>query len=475
VASASGVTLLRSSKPGLAIGTGLPKAPFLRGSAPARRRLSPVNNVVWRGVRNLRVCRRAEGEGMSCVQAKRLLVGLFGAVLLAACSSGTAIQGHVVDISGSPVVGQLVIISSGPFSQRTVSDAQGAFSVANAPSPYDATLIFPGEVTAALVYAGLTRLDPTLSTDSGLQHSATLTGQINGGQYPEPPGYVTVFGFGSQQLATPYVQEPVSGSYASTFSFFGPTSLSGTLYALQAHLDAVSGFPLDYPGYGTLTGITLEDGATLANQDISLGPVSTGMLTGTFSTPPNYQLESATLSLLAAPGAVLSGVVSDNLPDASFSYVTPAISGTSLIVGAMAQGGTGSSYAQLLFSASASDVMLTIPPAPTLLQPAGGSADVTVATPFSWTWPQISGALYMVVIVGPGQGFNIYTTATTLIIPDLADAGLALVPSASYLWQVYGFAPVASVDQLAGPVSLTLRYASDFEGVSNQQYFNTSP
>jgi hypothetical protein len=418
---------------------------------------------------------------MASAQGGRLLAGVVGGLLAGACSSGTTIHGTVVGGSGAPIVGQLVIIYSGAFSQRTVTDSHGAFTVADAPSPYNAALIFTGETHDALVYAGLTRLDPTFTPGGGATYSATVSGQFSGGRYPEPPGYVTSLAFGSPRVLGLDYQEPISGRYTSNIAVFGPSSLTGTLYALQAHVDAVSGLPVDYPGYGALSGITLQDGVTLANRDISLGPVSTGTLTGTINVPPSYNFLGATVSLLAGPGALMSSVVTDVSQDASFTYVTPAIPGTSLILGATAQVGegvsaSGFSYAQQLLSASASDVVLTVPAAPTLLQPAGGSA-YTVGTPFSWTWSEGSEAVYIVDIVGPFQSFSVFTAATTFDIPDLADAGVAIVPSATYLWEVYGLAPIGGgVDQVASPYSFqSYGYGTYAEAMSNQQYFNTSP
>ncbi len=430
---------------------------------------------------------------MGNAQAGRLLVGLVAALVGGTCSSGVTIQGTVVDFYGGPIVGQAVSISSGSFSQTAITNARGLFTVSGVPSPYDATLVYPLDgsgLTLAVVYAGLTRLDPTLMLTNGgstavEQHRATLSGQLNGGHFPETSEYATSLTFGSPQIPQILLfgesQGPGSGSYTSSLTWGGPSPLAVTLYALQVHFGAVPGFPRDYPGYGTLSGITLEDGASLADQNVSLAPVSSGTLTGTISVPPDYILTGAGVSLLVAPGVLLSPVVADHSQDASFSYITPSVPGTSLILGASAQIGegvnvSGISSAQMLLSATASNVVLTIPAVPTLLQPLAGGASVTLGTPFNWTWAQKAGAVYIVEIVGPYQSFTVYTAATTLTIPDLADAGLALVPSASYLWQVYGHAPVGSVDQLAAPDAFqSLRYGNYVQAMSNQQFFNTAP
>lgn len=421
---------------------------------------------------------------MRSIQARRLLGAVAEALLLGACSSGSTIHGTVVDGFGGPVAGQTVIISSAAFSQTMVTNSNGTFSVTNAPSPYDATLIFTGGGSGtAVVFAGLTRLDPTLVAGGGnpVGRNATLSGQLTGGHFPEPSGDVTNLIFGSPQLP-PYslgqdFGDPVSGKYESTIYWAGPNPLMGTLYALQVHVDAVSGLPIDYPGYGT-QGVALEDGATISNQNVVLGPVSTGTLTGTISVPPGYTSLGASVSLAVAPGVFLPmGIPA--FSQATFSFVTPTIPGTSLVLGASAQRGegvnvSGLSSAQLLLLDGGSGVTLVIPAAPTLVQPMAGATDITLKTAFTWT--QLSGAVYIVDIVGPFQTFIVYTAATTLTIPDLADAGLSLVPSVSHLWEVSALAPIGSVDDLVAPEFGPAFFSgTNVEAMSNQQYFTTGP
>jgi hypothetical protein len=421
---------------------------------------------------------------MRSVQARRLLGAVAEALLLGACSSERTIQGTVVDGFGGPVAGQTVIISSTAFSQKTVTNVNGTFTVTDAPSPYDASLIFTGGGgVTAVVFAGLTRLDPTLVAGGGSQvgRMATLSGRLTGGHFPEASGEVTNLIFGSPQVS-PYslgqdFGDPTSSNYESTIYWVGPNPLMGTLYALQVQEDAVSGLPVDYPGYGT-QGVALEDGATISNQNVVLGPVTTGTLTGTISVPPGYTSWSASVSLAVAPGVFLPTGVAGLSQDA-FSFVTPVIPGTSLVLGASAQAGdgvnvTGTSSVQLLLSDGGSSVTLVIPAAPTLLQPVAGATDITLKTVFTWT--QVSGAVYIVDIVGPFQDFTVYTAATTLTIPDLADAGLSLVPSTSYLWVVSALAPIGSVDDVVAPEFVqAFFWGTNVEAVSNQQYFTTGP
>jgi hypothetical protein len=410
---------------------------------------------------------------------------LLAALPLAACSNQVnpvTVNGMVVDEFGFPWAGQAVLISSGAFSQRVVSSSRGAFTVANVPTPYDATVFDSTSPGFIMVYVGLTRVDPTLTVQNyqQLNRTATFSGQLTGGRYPEVFGYSTEVAFASPQVVVPF-QSPgyeVSGSYSTMVNWVGPTSTTGTLYALQIHSDA--GIPLDYPGYGTLGGIVLQDQGSLTNQDVTLSPVTTGALSGTVSVPSGYALGYKSLALVAPSGAALplslALFFSSQAPaDPSFSYATPSVPGTALVLRASAASGQGagmsSSFAKHQVPANASGVTVSIPPAPSLLLPADGATGVGLATRFTWT--PFAGGVHAFAIFG-AQNVIVFTAATTATIPDLADAGFPLGPS--YGWTVSGISPVASIDALAAPGGMWALQSSDYaEATSGEQRFATSP
>jgi hypothetical protein len=159
----------------------------------------------------------------------------------------------------------------------------------------------------------------------------------------------------------------------------------------------------------------------------------------------------------------------------SFSYATPSIPGTALILRASASSGAGSgmkgSFAQQLVSATASAVTLSILAAPSLILPADGATGVGVATRFSWT--QFPGGVHAFSIFGR-QNILVFTAATTATIPDLAGAGFPL--GATYGWTVSGISPVASIDALAAPGGMWALMAGDYaEATSGQQSFVATP
>jgi hypothetical protein len=251
-------------------------------------------------------------------------------------------------------------------------------------------------------------------------------------------------------------------------NWFGPASTTGTLYAVQTHANVVSGLPIEYPGYGKLSGVTLADGMTHANEDVTLEPVRTCTLLGTASLPAGYTLEFGKgLALLAAPGVSLP-LLTDNNPGTTFSYVTPAIPGTSLLVWAESfddsrAGASGS--IQKRVPANTPGITLNVPAPPALLLPVDSVTGVTVLTPFSWT--PFAGGVHRLMMTGAFQTFIIYTAANMATIPDLSDAGFRF--ASSYLWEVSAVATVASIDAMAAAGGLDALSSGDYAAVVSRQ------
>jgi hypothetical protein len=390
-------------------------------------------------------------------------------------AAAITLSGTVVDDSRQPYAGQTVVITSGSFSQSVVTDANGAFSVSGVPTPYTATVLDSGG-SLAVQYQGLTRSDPTL-TDLGDQpttRSASLAGMLTGGHYPETAAYSTVLNFVSPQ-ATAGLTDPTSASYSSTIDWAGPTTTTGTLYALQIH--TVSGLPADYPGYGTLPNVLLEDLGTLTGQNIALSSVTSGTLSGTVSPAAGYTVSDKSMSLLVGSGPLEGALnaVYDTSAGAAFSYTTPSIPNTSIAFSATTTTVAGeTSIAQMTgLSASTSGVTLSVPAAQTLTVPVESATGITVTNPFTWT--AYAGGISVLYVFGAGPTFYVFTTGTTATIPDLSAAGLPLPSSAAYSWYVIGLGPLADVDAAAAPGGINQLVFGDLtEGESVTRTFTTA-
>jgi hypothetical protein len=386
-------------------------------------------------------------------------------------SGNITVTGTVVDIDGQPASGQTVLITSGSFSQTATTDSGGVFSVPMVPTPYTATVI---QSTQAFQYQGLTRADPTLTafffvTDN---RSASLAGSFTGGNYPESPGYQTQLVFNSPQT-TRSLGDPTSGSYSKVIPWPGLNTTTGTLYALQVH--NLAGVPADYPGYGTLSSISLTDQGSLSNQNITLNQVTPGSLSGSITPPTGYTVSYKSVSLQVAASLNLA-VIFDTNPTATFTYVTPNISNTSLTVTAAATSAAGEFSAVLMAgqSANGSGLTFTIPPAPTLTAPPASATGVTVSTPFAWTsYP--NGIYEFQATSTSGPTFYVLTADTTTTLPDLSTSGLPLPASTSYSWSIIGLAPLADIDLLAAPGGINAVTVNLNQAESVSQSFTTGP
>ncbi len=419
---------------------------------------------------------------------KQGAVSACAAVLLfAGCSSSSSgtdgggggptvtVNGTVVNNVGQPSSGQTVVLSSGSFSKTALTDGSGAFSAQNVPTPYTATVVDSGG-GLAVAYQGLTRTDPTLTDiiTPPSTRSATVTGVLMGGTYPEPSLATTRFIFASPDGVRD-LGEPTSANYEAQVSWPGPATTTGTLYAIQIQNSLGVTGPASYLGYGSRGDVPLQDTLTLTGQDVAMSPVTSGTVSGTVSLASGYTLNQRTLQLLVAPRVVLDLYGSSNVSATTFSYTTPAIAGTSVLVAAAANGEAGDYVAtQAMVSANVSGLTLELPAAPALSAPPANATGVTTSTAFSWT--AFPSGVYLFQVYASGSTFMVVTAATTASIPDLTAAGLPLPTSARYSWDVIGFSPVTSVDALAAQGGMDgLFYGDLTEGQSAPREFTTAP
>jgi hypothetical protein len=194
------------------------------------------------------------------------------------------------------------------------------------------------------------------------------------------------------------------------------------------------------------------------------------------SFPAGFTEHVKVLTLMVAPGVPLL-LADDFSTGASFTYRTPAIPNTSLVVEANANGPSGEycGVQKTGLTANASGVALSSPPVPTLTVPVDEATGVNVTTPFAWT-AYAGGVHSLFAHPRIGPSFLIFTAATMATIPDLASLGLSLPASTEYAWQVTGLAPVGSVDALAGPGGVAQVLAGDStQGLSVTRTFTTPP
>jgi hypothetical protein len=389
------------------------------------------------------------------------------------------VAGTVTDEFGNPAAGATVLIASGTFSQSTVTDANGAFSVPGVPTPYNATIINSTQKRATQ-WQGLTRTDPTIFdiTTTTAPRSAALAGALSGGNLPLPADYTASAVFASPQVnfvSGSDLTVVTAGTFTGSVHWSGPSTTTGSLYALETHNDHTSGLPVDYPGYGTTSGVLLQDMGTLSGQAVALTPVTAGAVTGTVTVGTGFTFSGIDMFFLPAPGAVIS-LLSDGTASTSFSYVTPAVADATFTVLALGKGTTTQvSLAKKAGVAANATVALDIPVSPTLTLPVSAATDVTVMTPFSWT--NYTG-VYVVVFGSATPEYVVVTSAQTVTIPDFTAQGLPLPASTGYTWEVIGIGPSTSVDSfaIAGGGLIGVELLQDgYLSASEERSFTTGP
>jgi hypothetical protein len=384
------------------------------------------------------------------------------------------VNGTVTDEYGVVAAGETVLITSGTFSESAVSGADGTFSIAHVPTPYNATILDSGG-TIAVQYQGLTRPDPTVFDFVNVPQtrSANLAGSLTGGTFPEGSGDSTFIAFSSPQTTLPSSNLNLVSSgpnYSGSVGWLGPSSTTGTLYALEVH--SVSNLPVDYPGYGTVSSVLLEDGISYSGQAIPLSPVTTGTVSGTINAPAGYPLVGQELALVPTPGVFFS-LADFTTSSTSFTFTTPDISTASLLFLTQVKGASGDlTLLKKTVSPNDTGLAVTVPAPPTLTLPVDSATGVTVATPFAWT--NFTGVTFL--LVGGTHSFVVVTSASTATIPDLSSAGLPLSPSASYNWQLYAVGPATTVDAVAVPGGLfALELGEGYFSESVSRSFTSGP
>jgi hypothetical protein len=394
------------------------------------------------------------------------------------------VVGKVIGQNGQAVAGVPVLVS-GKVSTNT--DASGNFSIANVTTPYDINVV-DATNKQALVYKGLTRTDPTLvflGSSPGTSRHGTINGQIFGPGFNPNQGVndVTRVVFASPETAGS-VSTGVSGLFGPiNLTWYGPTATTGTLYALQFTRDANS-LPIasGYKGYGTRSGIAVNDGSTLTNQFDTLQAVATTQFTATVTVPAAYTLSSKSLLLRITQFAVIN-ILNDVTNNAALSYYTPTIGGATLLlqVTAIKGPGNGTVYYKNGVATGATGVAVSIPAAPDLSLPVDAATGVDTTVTFSWT--PMAGAVHLLIFSSAGNpGYLIITGGTSASIPNLKGLGLGLPSAQSYSWQVYGIGPFASADAAAGAAGFlgalsnpTMLTTDGFYGISTGRHFTSAP
>jgi hypothetical protein len=205
-----------------------------------------------------------------------------------------------------------------------------------------------------------------------------------------------------------------------------------------------------------------------------LTAVTSGELSGTVTVPAGYSMYFKSISLQPVSNLQM-GFIFDQSAATTFDYVTPVIANTSLVFTAVAKSAAGaiSAVVKADQAAVASGLVFDIPAAPTLTSPANAATGVTVTTPFDWTsFPNGVSEFHAQSASGPT--FYIFTSASTVNLPDLSAAGLPLPASTDYTWSIVAYSPI-TVDLIATPGGINAVTVDLDQSFSLSQTFTTGP
>jgi hypothetical protein len=368
---------------------------------------------------------------------------------------GGSVTGHVIDFWGHPVPSLQVQIGS----TRVSTDESGAFTVPDVPTEYDVSMVYTDAVwrqAVAWAYLGLTRRDPTLQINIGAQRR---DGSLDVVFSPKPTlgaGKRIDVALSSGHGADVYENLSVNGTTAESPTWYGPATVAATGHGLLWQRDS-QGLPSGYLGYGSAPVQLDEDSDSTLTLDLSAASIQSGKIAGAI-TPAGVASRRNWLFLRFDSDATLELVAQTNAED-DFSFLAPAIGGSSLTVAA-SEGYFSEQYAVAHADnlAPGAQVELTIPAPMVQQSPAEGTTAVTSTTRFSFSGAEAGPyvvAFYSQASDDPNppatlkQIIYVVTAKKQLTLPPFLGGDFTLYPNRRYLWVVTTHGPRASMDELA--------------------------
>lgn len=348
------------------------------------------------------------------------------------------VSGHAVTTDGAPLPNATVLVLGKP---KVTSDATGAFTVPDVTPPYTLALVDPANANRAVIFVGLTAVTPTIGgvSPSGAGITA-ISGTVTGGvtPYSGAKNVQVSFAFDGGFDRTTAAAD---GTYLIPVSVPpGQTQLEGQLAALEDCNPGGACSPY-FGGFGVKDSVTLVSGTQLTGQNVTLGAVGAGTLTGMSVPPTGYSL------LLTEPAITLPGghvlVLAKSM--SPWTFQVPLIVGVRYNIFSAASASPSLSFAGFgPFTAGQSAISLELSAPPVASVPNGGSAST-----LGWTGPDAS---YVVSVTdGTPNKWMFYTADSSVKLPDLSPLGAALtfVSGATYAQSFIAFTPKKTVEESA--------------------------
>jgi hypothetical protein len=414
-------------------------------------------------------------HALAVALAASLLAGCKGSGGGATAVEEVEVRGTVV-IDGVPAGGITVGI---PGTGTTTTAADGTFALGPVRVPYDVGLAVPSQ-GHALFYLGVDNATPRLPFLTGLPGpslTGTVSGTVTGGDgYPQPADHDTVTCLDYDgSLGQPSGDAVAPGWYSAKIGWWGTPSIATKLRGIQRVVDPTSDLPIDYVAYGEVDPLTVTT-AGIA-QVLALDAVAATTIAGTITLPEGYAVASKDVELGCLRLAV------DGTATTAFAYRTPRVGGAELAVkvkartpGSAIPGTSGASVTALRIGLApdATDVDLTLPAAPLLLEPEDLPSLVAPGTTFSWS--ERPGSIHVLTLrpfVAESWSLTAITSRATVALPDPAVVGVPFPRQMTMTWRAGSVSPrtmseVVSTGRFAAPGDWV-------EAVSSTRFVQTAP
>ena len=373
-----------------------------------------------------------------------------GAASIALLGGGPiTVSGRVLQLPGGSVASlPVAIIGQG----AALTDELGNFTIPNVTPPYDIVVgSSDGMTTSMILYPGLVRPDPRLLTFVSPEFTATVDGAVSGGVgYPQPADHLSHVAISTESGSGFQVDvDPATGAYFQSPSWAFHESTTAHLTAVQYQVDG-SGLANNFTGART-SQFPLSDGAAVV-VPVSLLPVATTTISGTYSIPAGYTLQGKNLAI-ETPSFALISLPADPVNNGTFALDAPVIPGRSNLLVVSAQSPTGGlvQVAQRAIPPGTTGLAIEAPEAVEFIFPFDGSTGIDHDTLFLST--EFPDGVYLFQFSGlsTAPNFIVVTDDPVAQIPDLSAFGVSLPPSTSYFVSATGLGRFADLEEFTGP------------------------
>lgn len=393
-------------------------------------------------------------------------------LLASACSpAGLNVTGKVLDYNGQPAAFLPVMVGG----KVTSTDASGNFSVSGVSSPYQLVVLQPTQKYAQ-IYEGVTRPDPIVlvfqaPANNSLRKSkltVNFSGSGSGSGLMDVANPVNSNGGVTGSVATP------GTSYSTDLQWAGPSNFEGNICAILYQNTANVATAIN--AFGQRDRVFFQD-AQPTTTGVVMNAVQSKTISGSVTVPAGFTLTSKTLGFVCGGNATRPSYpfTFDTSSTTNFSYTTP-VTPNILHMAASAKKGDVSLFTQQFgLAPDATGVSLVLPQPIEQLQPANNALGIAASATFSWspTTVGISQVTFNPVNPGP-TSLSIYTSGSSLTLPDLSALGYALPKGTAFTWMVNADSNTQTIS--AALSGVPRNYLNSYsQSLSDKRQFTTAP